>query len=211
MVLRNKEGTKLLAAETETQVLQSLRVYNGHESGGCVVLALDDFPNLTQEVSFKQIHTSDVMIFDMNDSREPAVDFYNDIKDIRNLKGGFQVLEHVQREVDYDRFQMALLHNTYLRFKSRAASRSSSAPPSSAKAAKAASEPTAIISPVALRPLQQQLRRNCDEDAAEKEAVGPGLAWARSFNSAVCAEMELHFSEGWPGAGHQAHAQPQPE
>ena len=107
MVLRNKEGTKLLAAETETQVLQSLRVYNGHESGGCVVLALDDFPNLTQEVSFKQIHTSDVMIFDMNDSREPAVDFYNDIKDIRNLKGGFQVLEHVQREVDYDRFRTA--------------------------------------------------------------------------------------------------------
>ena len=85
----NAQGGKLVSAKDQNEVKEALRIFNGQESGGGIVLALDDFDDTTQAITFRQIHRSDVMLFDMNDACEPAASFYEDVKDIRNDSSAF--------------------------------------------------------------------------------------------------------------------------
>ena len=137
----------------------------------------------------------------MNDACEPAASFYEDVKDIRNDSSAFIVLEQVQSEVSYDRFQMLLLHNTYLRRKLRSAYRAASNPtpsrsPPPPRRRESGDPP--LMSPVAVRPGMAVSAPASDEEACEEEAAGPGMVWAAAFDAAIAAEQERHFKEGWP-------------
>ena len=52
----NAQGGKLVSAKDQNEVKEALRIFNGQESGGGIVLALDDFDDFTQAITFRQIH-----------------------------------------------------------------------------------------------------------------------------------------------------------
>ena len=125
VVTQNASGSDFLNATTNDEIKTALNRYNGQEVGGGLVFRLDDFPTSSQAVSFKQIHESDVLLFDMNELNQPARDFFEDVKNNRNLKNGFMILNQCQSEVNLDRFQMANLRSSFFRLKQRIAGRHS--------------------------------------------------------------------------------------